>query len=66
MTRFAKAFLAAVAAFGCTWALSARAQEHSGPQVRLPSNPAQWINSPPLSMRLLRGKGVVLYFFEEG
>ncbi len=34
--------------------------------VSLPSNPAQWINSPPISAAAMKGKGVVLYFFEEG
>lgn len=35
-------------------------------EFSLPANPAQWINSPPVSMEAIRGKGVVLYFFEEG
>lgn len=33
--------------------------------VDLPSNPAQWLNSPPISLSAMKGKGAVLYFFEE-
>lgn len=33
--------------------------------VSLPMNPVQWINSPPISMSAMKGKGAVLYFFEE-
>lgn len=32
----------------------------------LPQSPQAWLNSPPLSMESMRGKAVVLYFFEEG
>ena len=38
-------------------------QAKDAPQ--LPADPASWINSPPLSLAALEGKGVVLYFFEE-
>src|SRR5690349_3653751 len=31
----------------------------------LPRDPAAWLNSPPLSVEALKGKGVVLWFFEE-
>jgi thiol-disulfide isomerase/thioredoxin len=31
----------------------------------LPQSPQQWINSSPLSRANLKGKGLVLYFFEE-
>ena len=31
----------------------------------LPSDPAAWINAPPLTPEMLKGKGVVLWFFEE-
>lgn len=34
--------------------------------IALPSSPDQWLNFPPLSLDQLEGKGVVLYFFEEG
>jgi peroxiredoxin len=33
--------------------------------LKLPQDPALWINSPPVTLESLRGKGVVLYFFEE-
>jgi thiol-disulfide isomerase/thioredoxin len=31
----------------------------------LPRDPAMWLNSPPLTAESLKGKGVVLWFFEE-
>jgi thiol-disulfide isomerase/thioredoxin len=31
----------------------------------LPSDPAAWVNSPPLSVESLKGKAVVLWFYEE-
>jgi len=31
----------------------------------LPANPAMWLNSPPLTAETLKGKGVVLWFYEE-
>ncbi|MES2792904.1 MAG: redoxin domain-containing protein [Planctomycetota bacterium] len=31
----------------------------------LPRDPAVWINSPPISLEQLRGKGVFLWFYEE-
>ena len=31
----------------------------------LPSDPSMWLNSPPLTAEALKGKGVVLWFFEE-
>ncbi len=34
-------------------------------KIQLPADPSLWINSPPVSLESLRGKGVVLYFFEE-
>ena len=34
-------------------------------KVDLPTNPAQWINSPPLTQEMLAGKAVVFWFFEE-
>ena len=33
--------------------------------VRLPANPGQWLNSGPISLEAMKGKGAVLYFFEE-
>lgn len=35
-------------------------------RITLPTNPSQWINSQPISVDAIKGKGVVLYFFEEG
>ena len=31
----------------------------------LPTDPAMWLNSPPLTMESVQGKGVVLWFYEE-
>ncbi len=31
----------------------------------LPTDPAAWLNSPPLTAETLKGKGVVLWFYEE-
>ncbi|TWU59395.1 Thiol-disulfide oxidoreductase ResA [Rubripirellula tenax] len=36
------------------------------PGLRLPSDPRAWINSSPISVDAMRGKAIVLYFFEEG
>jgi peroxiredoxin len=36
------------------------------PMIELPQNPGAWINGSPISLTALRGKSVVLYFFEEG
>ena len=33
--------------------------------VSLPSDQGQWLNSPPISAAAMKGKGAVLYFFEE-
>lgn len=30
-----------------------------------PRNPANWLNSPPITEDILEGKGALLYFFEE-
>lgn len=38
----------------------------AGQDPVLPANPRAWFNSAPMSLEMLRGKGVVLYFFEEG
>ncbi|MGL4511935.1 MAG: peroxiredoxin family protein [Lacipirellulaceae bacterium] len=34
-------------------------------KVALPEAPTAWLNSPPLSIEGMRGKGIVLYFFDE-
>lgn len=40
------------------------AEETGTPE--LPQNISQWLNFQPVSVQNLKGKGVVLYFFEEG
>lgn len=45
-------------------ATSAFAAESNTPE--LPQNVEQWLNFQPVSVQNLKGKGVVLYFFEEG
>src|SRR5688500_17367649 len=40
------------------------AQEPASPELR--QNVSQWWNFQPVSVQNLKGKGVVLYFFEEG
>ena len=35
-------------------------------KTQLPTNPAAWLNSPPLTTEMLAGKAAFLYFFEEG
>ena len=34
--------------------------------IRLPADPDVWLNSPPISSEILKGKAAILYFFEEG
>jgi hypothetical protein len=36
------------------------------PGISLPANSGQWLNSAPISLDAMKGKGAVLYFFEEG
>ena len=43
-------------------ATSAAAQES---KLQLPTDPSLWINGAPINLESLRGKAVVLYFFEE-
>ena len=33
---------------------------------RFPRNPANWLNSSPITAETLKGKAALLYFFEEG
>ena len=33
-------------------------------KLKFPEDPAQWLNTGPISMESLRGKGVFLWFFE--
>ncbi len=60
---------------GCTagWLLmaglvcSAAAQTADLPKAPdFPADPRAWLNSPPLSLEMLRGKGAVLWYYEEG
>jgi peroxiredoxin len=48
-----------------TFVVAAGASAADAP-LRLPADPSLWINSPPVTLESLKGKGVVLYFFEEG
>ena len=50
-----------VAVSGLLLVATARAVE----VPEFPADPAQWINSGPLSASGLKGKGIVLWFFEE-
>ncbi|MGC3968426.1 MAG: TlpA disulfide reductase family protein [Pirellulales bacterium] len=47
-------------------AAAGSAADGSPAVVQLPTNPAAWINSQPLSNEMLAGKTAYLYFFEEG
>jgi hypothetical protein len=38
---------------------------HADPIPPFPADPAAWVNSGPLSASSLKGKGIVLWFFEE-
>lgn len=50
----------------CHGATAARAQQRSDAVTpQLPTNPAAWINSAPISLAKIRGKAAVMYFFEE-
>ena len=53
--------LAVVMYFSAAWPTTAWAQ----PAPDLPNSVEQWINTPPLSNEMLRGKAVFLWFFEE-
>ncbi len=57
-------WIALAVAFG---GASAKAQEVKAakPAPKLPSNPAVWINSLPVTNEMLAGKAAVLYFFDE-
>lgn len=43
--------------------LAAPALAQTSPQ--LPTDAASWINAPPLSNEMLKGKGAVFIFYEE-
>ncbi len=49
------------------WSLVALPSSVRGDEgFRLPSNPAAWLNSPPLTNDMLAGKAALLWFYEEG
>jgi thiol-disulfide isomerase/thioredoxin len=48
----------------CFASLAYSAEGSASPE--LPQNVSQWLNFQPVSVENLKGKGVVLYFFEEG
>jgi thiol-disulfide isomerase/thioredoxin len=48
----------------CNFASSARAAEDDS-SFQLPASPAKWVNSGPISLQALEGKGAVLWFYEE-
>lgn len=66
MKKFWK-YLAACALFASSTISSiASAQEDASASLpALPRNPAQWVNSTPLSYEQLRGKAIYFVFFEE-
>ncbi len=41
-------------------------QDNPSKSIDLPQDPRAWINSGPISTDAMRGKSIVLYFFEEG
>lgn len=54
-----------VAFTACTLCLTASGAAAQESAFAFPAHPTNWLNSPPVSAEALRGKGVVLYFFEE-
>jgi thiol-disulfide isomerase/thioredoxin len=60
----AKAPLAAAIWLSAAMALTTASAQEASTEL-LPSDPSMWLNSPPLTTEALRGKGVVLWFFEE-
>lgn len=53
-----------IAALCFVWQNAAVLHAQAAPE--LPANPGQWVNAPPLSNASLAGKGVVLWYYEEG
>jgi hypothetical protein len=48
---------------------SAAGQSNTGAspsQLLLPTSPSSWLNSPPLTTQMLKGKAAVFYLYEEG
>jgi len=54
-----------IAAVVILFGLTAAAQAATNEAPEFPQSPQQWINSAPLSTEALKGKAVVLYYFEE-
>jgi thiol-disulfide isomerase/thioredoxin len=50
----------------CALAANAAGQNAPRGELQLPSDPAAWVNTGPISLQSLAGKGVVLWFYEEG
>lgn len=50
------------------WASLVGAQETGSPAPTLafPTQPTDWIGSPPLTLEMLKGKAALLWFYEEG
>lgn len=46
--------------------IASNAASGSDPLPVFPRNPSLWINSPPVSTEMFKGKAIMLYFFEEG
>ena len=55
----------ASASLGLTPAAAQQSAGDESSEQLLPANPAMWLNSPPLTAETLKGKGVVLWFYEE-
>ena len=56
----------AVSLLSSSFAVAQPIGQPAAPPFAFPSNPAQWLNSSPISKEAMAGKGAVLYFFEEG
>jgi thiol-disulfide isomerase/thioredoxin len=50
----------------CLCVSPAVAASAEGEGFQLPAGPAKWVNSGPISLATLQGKGAVLWFYEEG
>ena len=58
------AFVLLACSFGSTTASGQ--DSDSAAEIELPQDPRAWINSSPISVEAMKGKSIVLYFFEEG
>src|SRR5688572_19238738 len=66
MRSMTRSFLTQAAAVIAVLCIAAGAIADETPGNLLPTNPSMWLNSPPLSAEALKGKGVFLWFYEEG